>query len=119
VVPGVGTDAEAARAVRAAAGARQRDPALRNYAIRCWGATQCQNRSTAAVKCPQKAGNRRFLNEHSRVGRGIVKEGAGSVGLWGAGLLTMRPAFIVMGATVFVIGVLTGAGVAAWMMPPV
>jgi hypothetical protein len=48
-----------------------------------------------------------------------VKEGAGSVGLWGAGLLTMRPAFIVMGATVFVIGVLTGAGVAAWMMPPV
>jgi hypothetical protein len=25
----------------------------------------------------------------------------------------------VMGATVFVIGVLTGAGVAAWMMPPV
>jgi hypothetical protein len=48
-----------------------------------------------------------------------VKEGAGSVGLWGAGLLTMRPALIVMGATVFVIGVLTGAGVAAWMMPPV
>jgi hypothetical protein len=49
-----------------------------------------------------------------------VKEGASSVGLWGAELLTMlRPACIAMGATVFVIGVLAGAGVAAWMMPPV
>ena len=48
-----------------------------------------------------------------------MKEGASSVGLWGAELLTMRPAWMVMGATVFVIGVLTGAGVAAWMMPPV
>jgi hypothetical protein len=26
---------------------------------------------------------------------------------------------IVLGATVFVIGVLTGAGVAAWMTPPI
>jgi hypothetical protein len=34
-------------------------------------------------------------------------------------LLTLRPARIVMGATVFVIGVLTGAGIAAWMMPPI
>jgi hypothetical protein len=48
-----------------------------------------------------------------------VKEGASSVGLRRAELLTMRPARIVMGATVFVLGVLTGAGVAAWMMLPV
>jgi hypothetical protein len=47
-----------------------------------------------------------------------VKEAASSIGLRGAELLT-RPARIVMGATVFMIGVLTGAGVAAWMMPPV
>ena len=46
-------------------------------------------------------------------------EGASSVGLWGAELLPVQVARIVMGATVFVIGVLTGAGVAAWMMPPV
>jgi hypothetical protein len=32
VVSGIGTDAEATRAVRAAAGARQRDRTLRNYA---------------------------------------------------------------------------------------
>jgi hypothetical protein len=48
-----------------------------------------------------------------------VKEGASSVGLRGARLLTIRPMRIAMGATVFVIGVLTGAGIAAWMMPPV
>ena len=48
-----------------------------------------------------------------------MKEGASSVGLRGAGLLTIRPMRIAMGATVFVIGVLTGAGIAAWMMPPV
>jgi precorrin-2 methylase len=42
-----------------------------------------------------------------------------SVGLWGAELLTIRAARIMLAATVFVIGVLTGAGVAAWMMPPV
>jgi hypothetical protein len=47
-----------------------------------------------------------------------VKEGASSVGLWGAELLTIRPMRIAMGATVFVIGVLAGAGVAAWIMPP-
>jgi hypothetical protein len=33
--------------------------------------------------------------------------------------LTIWPARVAMGATVFVIGVLTGAGIAAWMMPPI
>jgi hypothetical protein len=88
--------------------------------------------------CPQKAGNRRFLNRRSRAGR---KHGGGQpliivlLGLatasgtamiisvklacGGAELLTIRPMRIAMGATVFLIGVLTGAGIAAWMMPPV
>jgi hypothetical protein len=35
------------------------------------------------------------------------------------GLLTIRPMRIAMGASVFVIGLLTGAVIAAWMMPPV
>jgi hypothetical protein len=52
-------------------------------------------------------------------GEASVKEGASSLGLRGAGLLAIRPMRIAMGATVFVIGVLTGAGIAAWMMPPV
>ena len=52
-------------------------------------------------------------------GEGIVKEGVGSVALRGVELLTIPPARIVMGAAVFMIGVLTGAGIAAWMMPPV
>jgi hypothetical protein len=41
--------------------------------------------------------------------------------LWGAELLTLglEPAQVVMGAAVFVIGVLTGAGIASWMMPPI
>jgi hypothetical protein len=47
-----------------------------------------------------------------------VKEAASSIGLRAAELLT-KPARIMMGATVFVIGVLTGAGVAAWVMPPI
>jgi hypothetical protein len=45
---GISTDAEAARAVRAAAGARQRNRALRNYAIRCRRPILCRNRSAAA-----------------------------------------------------------------------
>jgi hypothetical protein len=93
--------------------------------------------------CPQKAGNRRFLNNHSRVGRKyhedhhghdcvagacdgerdrddrLYQEGACSAGLRGTKLLTIRPGRVLMGATVFVFGVLTGAGIAAWMMPPV
>jgi hypothetical protein len=48
-----------------------------------------------------------------------VKEGASSFGLRRAELLIIRPVRLVMGATVFVIGALTGAGIAAWMMPPV
>jgi hypothetical protein len=49
----------------------------------------------------------------------LDKEGARSVGLRGTELLMIRPAYIVMGAAVFMIGVLGGAGIAAWMMPPV
>jgi hypothetical protein len=30
----------------------------------------------------------------------------------------IRPVRIVLGAAVFMIGVLSGAGIAAWMMPP-
>jgi hypothetical protein len=52
-------------------------------------------------------------------GEGSVKEGASSVGLRGAELLAIQPMRIAMGATVFLIGILTGAGIAAWMMPPV
>jgi hypothetical protein len=48
-----------------------------------------------------------------------VKEVANSIGLrWGE-LLTIESARIVVGVTVFVIGALTGAGIAAWMMPPI
>jgi hypothetical protein len=95
-----------------------------------------------ATVCPQTAKKRRFLNSiHRRGGcredhraysctagpcNGkrsrddcLGKEGSGSVGLRGAELLTFRAARIVMGATVFVIGVLTGAGIAAWVMPPI
>jgi hypothetical protein len=43
-------------------------------------------------------------------GEGSVKEGATYVGLRRSGLLTIQPMRIAMGATVFVIGVLTGAG---------
>jgi hypothetical protein len=34
-------------------------------------------------------------------------------------LLTTRPIRAVIGAAVFVFGVLAGAGLAAWMMPPI
>jgi hypothetical protein len=40
------------------------------------------------------------------------------IALRGAELL-INPARILIGATVFVVGVLAGAGIAAWMMPPV
>ena len=55
-----------------------------------------------------------------------MKVEASSGGLW-AELRTIQQARIVVGATffvfgvsatVFVIGALTGAGIAAWMMPP-
>jgi hypothetical protein len=49
----------------------------------------------------------------------LGKEGACFIGLRGAELLMIRPAAIVVGAAVFMIGVLSGAGIAAWMMPPV
>jgi hypothetical protein len=34
-------------------------------------------------------------------------------------LLTIRPVRIMIGATVFMMGVLSGAGIAMWVMPPV
>jgi hypothetical protein len=34
-------------------------------------------------------------------------------------LLTTRPVRAVIGGAVFVLGVLAGAGIAAWMVPPV
>jgi hypothetical protein len=37
----------------------------------------------------------------------------------GVELLTIRPVRIMIGATVFVMGVLSGAGIAMWVMPPV
>jgi hypothetical protein len=43
-------------------------------------------------------------------------------GLQGAGLLellTIQPARIMIGATVFMVGILSGAGIAMWVMPPV
>jgi hypothetical protein len=38
---------------------------------------------------------------------------AGEVGM------NIRPARIMMGATVFMMGILSGAGIAMWVMPPV
>jgi hypothetical protein len=40
-------------------------------------------------------------------------------GLRGSTLLIIRPARVVTGATVFVIGILAGASIAMWVMPPV
>jgi hypothetical protein len=34
-------------------------------------------------------------------------------------LLTIQPARIMIGATVFMMGILSGAGIAMWVMPPV
>jgi len=34
-------------------------------------------------------------------------------------LLTSRPARVVIGAAVFALGILAGAGIAAWLVPPV
>jgi hypothetical protein len=67
---------------------------------------------------PLKSQKPTISEQTFRGGEGSVKEASSSVGLRGAGLL-IRPLRIAMGATVFVIGVLTGAGIAAWMMPPV
>jgi hypothetical protein len=61
----------------------------------------------------------RYCDRERRRNDCLGKEGARSVGLRGAELLTIRPARIAMGAAVFMIGVLTGAGIAAWMMPPI
>jgi hypothetical protein len=33
--------------------------------------------------------------------------------------MNIRPARIMMGATVFMMGILSGAGIAMWVMPPV
>jgi hypothetical protein len=37
----------------------------------------------------------------------------------GAELLTIRPIRAAIGAAVFMLGILAGAGIAAWMVPPV
>jgi hypothetical protein len=50
---------------------------------------------------------------------GLRQEGAGSAGLRRPQLLTSRPIRAAIGVTVFVFGVLAGAGLAAWMMPPI
>jgi hypothetical protein len=34
-------------------------------------------------------------------------------------MLTIRPVRIFIGATVFMMGILSGAGIAMWVMPPV
>jgi hypothetical protein len=49
----------------------------------------------------------------------VRTQGTGSACLRRAELLTVGPARVVMGAAVFVIGVLGGAGVAMWVIPPV
>jgi hypothetical protein len=75
--------------------------------------SKSKNHGTYAPKKPENGDF--WTNIH---GWGGYRDGI-SVDLWGAGLLTIRAARIVLAATVFVIGVLSGAGVAAWMMPPV
>jgi hypothetical protein len=45
-------------------------------------------------------------------------EGASSAGLRRPELLTRRPFRTAIGVTVFMFGVLAGAGIAAWVMPP-
>jgi hypothetical protein len=34
-------------------------------------------------------------------------------------IMTSRPARVVIGAAVFAVGILTGASIAAWLVPPV
>jgi hypothetical protein len=107
------------------------------------GAPQTAEIETPRQGVPRKSRETAFSGKHSPVGRKcredhhahhrvarscdrerrrndcLGKEGARSVGLRGAELLTIRPTRIATGATVFLIGVLTGAGIAAWMMPPI
>jgi hypothetical protein len=56
--------------------------------------------------------------ERIRNGR-LCEEGAGFAGLRGPELLTSRPIRAAISVTVFVFGVLAGAGLAAWVMPPI
>jgi hypothetical protein len=107
------------------------------------GAPQTAEIETPREGAPPKSREAAFSGQHSPVGRKyredhhahhrvarpcdrerrrddcLGKEGARSVGLRGAELLMIRPARVVMCAAVFTIGVVTGAGIAAWMMPPI
>jgi hypothetical protein len=49
----------------------------------------------------------------------LSPQGAGSACLWGSELLTAWSARVFVGTAVFMVGVLAGAGFAAWVMPPV
>jgi hypothetical protein len=124
VVSGIGTNAEAARAVHAAAGAGDRYRTLKSLPLRHTVSKSKHCRDGVPPKSRKPAISERPFTG----GEGSVKVEASSVGLRGAELRTIQQARIVVGATVlvigvsatvFVIGALTGAGIAAWMMPPV
>jgi hypothetical protein len=121
---GRGGDAEAAWAVPSAAGAGDRDRTLKPLPLRHTVSKSKHCRDGVPPKSRKPAiSERPFMG-----GEGSVKVEASSVDLRGAELRTIQQARIVVGATVlvigvsaavFVIGALTGAGIAAWMMPPV
>jgi hypothetical protein len=64
--------------------------------------------------CPADA-----CDEHRGRGGCVRAQGAGPAGLRRPELLIFGPARVVIEAAVFVIGVLAGAGVAMWVLPPV
>jgi hypothetical protein len=100
------------------------------------GAPQTAENETPRERVPLKSRETAISGQHSPVGRKyredhhahhciarpggrerrgndcLGKQGTRSVGLWGAELLMIGPARIVMGAAVFMIGVLPGAAIA-------
>jgi hypothetical protein len=124
VVPRIGAHAEAARAVRSAAGAGLRDRTLKTGPVTA--ALHSVEIEALRDGVPLKSRKPTISERPFTSGEGSVKVEASSVGLR-AELRTIQQARIVVGATVLVIGVsatvfligaLTGAGIAAWMMPP-
>jgi len=57
------------------------------------------------------------LRAYSTAGDGIARN-AGEAML-PTRFMSSRPARVVIGAAVFVVGMLAGAGIAAWLVPPV
>jgi hypothetical protein len=143
MVFGMGADATAAWAIRAAAGKGGDMIAWPRMESSVVGAPQTAENETPRERVPPKSRETAISGQHPPVGRKyredhhadhciarlggrerrrndcLGKEGTRSVGLRGAELLMIRPARIVMGAAVFMIGVSPAPGIAAWIMSPV